>query len=111
MADSSKRFYVFLDEIQQVESFERIMDSLYIKENIDLYVTDSNAKLLSREFSTLLSGRYVEILVLPLSFKVYVSAFGPSINHKTPYNKYIQYGSLPYVLELDEDEEIIKFSG
>ncbi len=108
MADSSKKFYVFLDEIQQVESFERIMDSLYIKENVDLYVTGSNAKLLSGELSTLLSGRYVEIMVLPLSFKEYVSAFDQPINHKALYNKYIQFGSLPYVLDLDDDEDVIK---
>lgn len=108
MIDSSKKFYVFLDEIQQVESFERIMDSLYIRDNVDLYVTGSNAKLLSGELSTLLSGRYVEIMVLPLSFKEYVSAFDQPINHKALYNKYIQFGSLPYVLDLDDDEDVIK---
>ena len=108
LIDSSKKFYVFLDEIQQVESFERIMDSLYIRDNVDLYVTGSNAKLLSGELSTLLSGRYVEIMVLPLSFKEYVSAFDQPINHKALYNKYIQFGSLPYVLDLDDDEDVIK---
>lgn len=108
LIDSSKKFYVFLDEIQQVESFERIMDSLYIRDNVDLYVTGSNAKLLSGELSTLLSGRYVEIMVLPLSFKEYVSAFDQPINHKALYNKYIQFGSLPYVIDLDDDEDVIK---
>lgn len=108
ISDSKKKYYVFLDEIQQVNNFERIMDSLYIKDNVDLYVTGSNAKLLSGELSTLLSGRYVEIMMLPLSFKEFVSAHSQPINFKEVYNRYIQYGSLPYVLELDEDEEIIR---
>jgi hypothetical protein len=108
ISDSRKKYYIFLDEIQQVDNFERIMDSLYIKDNVDLYVTGSNAKLLSGELSTLLSGRYVEIMMLPLSFKEFVSAHSQPINFKEVYNRYIQYGSLPYVLELDEDEEIIR---
>ncbi len=108
MGDLKKKVYIFLDEVQQVYDFERILDSLYIKEQVDLYVTGSNAKLLSGELSTLLSGRYVEIFVLPLSFKEYQSAFRPESNPKTLYNQYIQYGSLPYVLDLDGDKEIIK---
>lgn len=103
-----KRVYVFLDEIQQVDGFERVVDSLYIKDYVDLYITGSNAKLLSGELSTLLSGRYVEIMVLPLSFSEYVSAVKDNSNLRALYNDYIKFGALPYVLELDRDAEIIK---
>lgn len=103
-----KRAYIFLDEIQQVDGFERVVDSLYIKDDVDLYVTGSNARLLSGELSTLLSGRYVEIQVLPLSFREYVSAIGDDSHLRELYNDYIKFGSLPYVLELDRDPEIIK---
>ena len=64
-----KKMYIFLDEIQKVSGFEKTVDSLYIKENVDVYITGSNAYMLSSDLSTLLSGRYVEISVLPLSFK------------------------------------------
>lgn len=100
LEDAHKKIYIFLDEIQQVEQFERVVDSLYINENVDLYVTGSNANLLSGELSTLLSGRYVELMVLPLSFKEYVGAFDSSVSQQVLYNQYIQLGSLPYVLEL-----------
>ena len=103
-----KRAYIFLDEIQQVEGFERVVDSLYIKDSVDLYVTGSNEKLLSGELSTLLSGRYVEIMVLPLSFSEYVGAVEDKSKLRALYNDYIRFGSLPYVLELDRDAEIIK---
>lgn len=108
LKNENKKIYIFLDEIQQVENFERVVDSLYIDDQIDLYVISSNANLLSGELSTLLSGRYVEIMVLPLSFKEYVSAFNQSISKNELYNKYIQFGSLPYILDLDDDPEIIK---
>lgn len=104
----NKKIYIFLDEVQQVEDFERVIDSLYIMENVDLYVTGSNANLLSGELSTLLSGRYVEIMVLPLSFKEYASVATPVESKMELYNKYIQFGSLPYVLELEDDPELIK---
>ena len=66
--------YVFLDEVQRVPDFQKAVDSLYIQKNIDLYITGSNSDLLSSELSTLLTGRYVEIKMLPLSFKEYVSS-------------------------------------
>ena len=66
---SGKMTYIFLDEIQKVECFEKVVDSLYIKDNIDIYITGSNAFMLSGELATLLSGRYIEIKMLPLSFK------------------------------------------
>ena len=63
-----KKYYVFLDEVQNVKDFQRAVDGLYIKDNVDLYITGSNAYLLSGELATLLSGRYIEIKMLPLSF-------------------------------------------
>ncbi len=74
--------YVFLDEIQQISDFQKAVDWLYVKKNVDLYITGSNAFLLSGELATLLSGRYVEIKMLPLSFKEYISAFPD--NQKMP---------------------------
>ena len=73
--DLSKKNYVFLDEIQNIKDFQKAVDSLYIKNNIDVYITGSNAYLLSGSLATLLSGRYIEIKMLPLSFKKFVSSF------------------------------------
>ena len=64
--------YVFIDEIQQCKGFEKAVDSLFVKDNVDLYITGSNAYVLSGELATLLSGRYVEIQMLPLSFREYL---------------------------------------
>ena len=76
--DSKKQYYVFLDEVQNVPKFQKAVDSLYIKKNVDVYITGSNAYMLSGKLATLLSGRYVEIKMLPLSFKEYLSAFNNS---------------------------------
>ena len=73
--DSKTKYYIFLDEVQNVPMFQKAVDSLYIKKNVDVYITGSNAYLLSGELATLLSGRYIEIKMLPLSFKEYLSAF------------------------------------
>ena len=70
----NKKNYIFLDEIQHVDKFEKVVDSLFIKENIDLYITGSNAYFMSSELATLLSGRYIELKMLPLSFKEYYQA-------------------------------------
>jgi hypothetical protein len=99
--------YVFLDEIQQVENFEKVVDSLYIHDNIDLYITGSNANLLSSELSTLLSGRYIEIEVFPLSFKEYMSQFEKNRDLSIRYKEYIEFSSFPYVSELNKDREMI----
>ena len=74
--DPNAMNYIFLDEVQHVADFPRVVDSLYIKKNIDLYLTGSNAYMLSGEIATLLSGRYVEISMLPLSFREYVESTG-----------------------------------
>lgn len=94
--DSKKQYYVFLDEVQNVSMFQKAVDSLYIKKNVDVYITGSNAYLLSGELATLLSGRYVEIKMLPLSFKEYLSAFNGS--DKSRYEYFLDYmrnGGMP----------------
>ena len=97
---SNKKMYVFLDEIQNVNDFHKVVDSLFIKKNIDLYLTGSNAYMLSSEIATLISGRYVEIKMLPLSFKEYVQSTGDTNNLNKKYRDYIEFSSFPYVLEL-----------
>ena len=97
--------YVFLDEVQKVKDFQKACDSLYIKKNVDLYITGSNSKILSGELATLLSGRYVEIKMLPLSFKEYISYVGDSDILKK-YVDYITKSSFPYTLMLDNIRDI-----
>ena len=100
-----KMNYVFIDEVQKVEQFQKAVDSLYIKKNVDLYITGSNSRLLSGELSTLLSGRFVEIKMLPLSFKEYISFIGYGDLEKK-YVDYITKSSFPYALMLDNRRDI-----
>lgn len=102
---SNKKNYVFIDEIQKVNEFQKAVDSLYIKKNVDLYITGSNANLLSSELATLLSGRYIEVKMLPLSFKEYKNAYS-SLNNDELYQKYISYGSFPYTTSLDSEDDV-----
>ncbi len=102
---SDKQNYVLLDEVQIVEDFQRACDSLYIKKNVDLYITGSNANLLSGELATLLFGRYIEIKMLPLSFEEYISYRGES-DLQQKYVDYITKSSFPYALSLDTTKEI-----
>ncbi len=97
---TSKMNYIILDEIQRVENFPDVVDSLYVKKNVDLYLTGSNSSLLSSEIATLISGRYVEIKMLPLSFKEFVTATKQEDNLSKAYNQYVSTSSFPYVLEL-----------
>lgn len=106
---TDKTNYVFIDEIQIIPSFQKVADSLYINKNVDLYITGSNANLLSSELATLLSGRYVEIKMLPLSFKEYKEAINID-DLEEVYKRYISLGSFPYVTKLEEDE-ISKYLG
>lgn len=98
--------YVFLDEVQQVENFQAAVDWLYVKKNVDLYITGSNAYIFSGELATLLSGRYVEIKMLPLSFKEYVSAFPDNQNLAELYRNYLTNSSFPGTLELERKQDI-----
>ena len=100
-----KKYYVFLDEVQNIKEFQRTVDALYIKKNVDVYITGSNAYLLSGELSTLLSGRYIEIKVLPLSFKEYKDYFNVPGDEKL-YLKYINNSAFPYALKLESEQEI-----
>lgn len=103
-----KYTYVFIDEVQQCESFERAVDSLFIRENVDLYITGSNASLLSGELATLLTGRYVEIQMLPLSFAEYYSSVSvEGRNRNQIFDDYLTYGSFPYVATLRKERPIV----
>ena len=95
-----KKTYVFLDEIQNVNEFEKTVDSLFINTDVDLYITGSNAYLLSSELATLLTGRYIEIKMLPLSFKEYVSAFKDKTDLSRKFRNYLRYSSFPQAVEL-----------
>lgn len=103
--NKNEKNYVFIDEVQKVKDFQKAVDALYIKKNIDLYITGSNSKLLSGELATLLSGRYVEIKMLPLSFKEYISYVGDGDIQKK-YIDYITKSSFPYTLMLNNSKDI-----
>ena len=98
--------YVFLDEIQHVDNYADVVDALFVKENVDLYITGSNAYLLSSEIATLLSGRYVEIQLLPLSFKEYVNATGNTNDLERKYADYITFSSFPYAMAFDREVQM-----
>lgn len=92
--------YIFLDEVHHVADFPRVVDSLYIKKNVDIYVTGSNAYMLSGEIATLISGRYVQIEMLPLSFKEYMESTGSMNDRGIKFTEYLENSSFPYTLEL-----------
>jgi len=99
--------YIFLDEIQHVSQFERVVDSLFIQKNIDIYITGSNAYFMSGELATLLSGRYIELKMLPLSFKEYCNG---TDMHKSISEKYRDYqinSSFPYAIDIMDDRKLI----
>jgi predicted AAA+ superfamily ATPase len=96
-----RKMYIFLDEVQRVDGFQKAVDSLYVRKDCDIYITGSNAHLLSGELATLLSGRYVEIKMLTLSFGEYVSTFQPGANVERLYADYTQNSAFPYALEID----------
>ena len=100
--------YIFLDEIQNVEQFPKVVDSLYIKDNVDIYITGSNAHMLSSEIATLLSGRYIQIEMLPLSFKEYMISTGSMNDRGIKYVDYLQNSSFPYTLELEGQSDEIR---
>ena len=104
----SRMTYFFFDEIQNVKDYERVIDSLYIKPNVDIYITGSNAYMLSSDLATLLSGRYIEIKMLPLSFKEYVEASGDEYDLARKYRRYIETSSFPYTLALTQQPANIR---
>ncbi len=104
----NKMNYIFLDEIQHVKSFEKAVDSLFIKKNVDLYITGSNAYFMSGELATLLSGRYIELKMLPLSFSEYCMGNKENTSVSEKYRKYIENSSFPYILNYDNNEKEIR---
>lgn len=102
-----QKMYVFIDEVQCCEQFEKAIDSLYIKKNVDLYITGSNAYFMSGELATLLSGRYVEIKILPLSFQEFVEGKRIERNKealKGCFQEYLKTGGFPYLLNVDNEQ-------
>lgn len=107
--DPNKRHYILLDEVQQVSSWERVINSFLVDANVDIFITGSNAYLLSSELSTLLSGRYVEIKMQPLSFKEYIEFLDSDKEMNLPekFNQYLEYGGLPTIVELLDNPDTI----
>lgn len=103
---SDKKNYIFLDEVQRVKHFEKVVDSLYVMDNVDIYITGSNSQMLSSELATFLSGRYVEIKMLPLSFKEFFSICDLSIDDS--FVEYMRYGGLPYVITMEKDSDKVE---
>ena len=101
-----KMTYIFLDEIQKVSAFEKVVDSLYVKPQVDLYVTGSNAYMLSGDLATLLTGRYVEIKMLPLSFYEFLEITGSG--QEQGLSEYMRDGGLPYVAVMDRTPEKVE---
>lgn len=93
--NNKSKYYVFIDEVQNINEFEKAIDGLYLKKNLDLYITGSNAKLLSGELATLLSGRYIEIKMLPYSFEEFVLAYNRDIDVKKKFDIYLLNGGMP----------------
>lgn len=121
--------YVFLDEIQHVEEFEKAVDGLFIRDDVDLYITGSNAYYLSGELATLLTGRYVELQMFPLSFSEYSHALekvrnenglgyphgyphgytAPVLSREQAFERYITYGGLPFAVGLESDQVMSEY--
>ena len=102
--------YVFLDEVQHVPQFEKVVGSLFIKPNVDIYITGSNAYFMSSDIATLLTGRYVQIEMLPLSFKEFHSAYSQqNLSDMDIYNLYIEHSSFPRLVRVEDDESIDEY--
>lgn len=100
--------YIFLDEIQNVTEFQKCIDSLLLRDYLDIYITGSNSYMLSGELATYLTGRYIQIHVLPLSFKEYISYYGEEDELKK-YNEYSMYGGFPYLINLENSNEKLDY--
>ena len=107
-ADSKCMNYIFLDEIQNVNDFQKCIDSLFLREYLDIYITGSNSYMLSGELATYLTGRYIQIHVMTLSFKEYLSYYG-NIDELKKYNEYSMYGGFPYLINLDDSNQKLEY--
>jgi len=103
---SSAKTYIFLDEIQKVADFEKVVDSLYVKPDVDIYITGSNAYMLSGDLATLLTGRYVEIKMLPLSFGEFLSL--TKLDKERGLAEYMRTGGLPYLAVMDRTPQKVE---
>ena len=105
---TKEKVYLLLDEVQNVESWEKAINSFKVDFDIDIYITGSNAYLLSSELSTLLSGRYIEIKMYPLSFKEYLTFNHYDHNHlDDKFNEYLKYGGLPAITLIKDNDELV----
>lgn len=104
----NKQNYIFIDEVQNIKDFQKAVDGLFIKKNVDLYLTGSNSKMQSGEWATLLSGRYIEIHIFPLSFKEYYSFFN-TLNKEDAFVKYLENSSFPYTIQLNNKKQIEEY--
>lgn len=100
---TDKMTYIFLDEVQEVPAFEKVVDSLSIKDQVDIYITGSNAYMLSSELATLLSGRYTEIKMLPFSFREYIAETG--LPKEEAFAEFMKTGGIPYVAAMNRTDE------
>lgn len=103
-----KQMYLMLDEIQNVKDFQRVIDSFFVKENVDIYITGSNSYMLSGELATLLTGRYIQIEMLPFSFSEFVQIHGMKEGVEQAYRKYIETGSFPFASSLTEEPKQVQ---
>ena len=100
-------YYMFFDEIQNVKDFATVVNSLILKPNIDIYITGSNTCVLSARFIALMSGKYIEVKMFPLSFREYVQFSGDSRELKNQFINYLKFSSFPYVAVMEENEDRI----
>ncbi len=100
--------YLFFDEIQMVDHFQKVIDSLFLLDNVDIYVTGSNAYLLSGEIATLLTGRYIEIKLLPFSLIEFMRTLPTSTSQEEGYRKYIEYGAFPYITKIKDNADMVR---
>lgn len=107
MLPKDGKTYIFLDEIQRVPDFEKLVDGLHSRKTIDIYITGSNAYLLSGELATYLSGRYIEIKIYPFSFAEYCEALNIKSDYARNYVAYVKNSSFPYALTLNGDSELV----
>lgn len=103
-----KMLYIFLDEVHNVDNFPKVVDSIYIKENVDVYITGSNSYMLSSEIATLIAGRYVQIEMLPFSFKEYMESTGSYEDRAAKYVDYLKNSSFPFTIELKNQPDEIR---
>jgi len=100
-----RKNYVFIDEVQNVADFQRAADGLFIKDNVDLYLTGSNSRIQSGKWATMLTGRYIKIQILPLSFREYISAAGHN-NLPRKFQRYMEYGAFPQCLDFSSKDDV-----